>query len=230
MPTTDPAPNNNAMVSNWRYVNSNLLGRNAAYQSKISATGEGLQVLQDQSTAYGIGLTLPFNKTDASPLGFHVAMSTAQAVQSDLVNLIMTTKGERLGNPDFGTNLQRFLFEPNTADIEPLIEEEIREAMSMYQSETGIGIDNINIQIDRKDDRGNTQHVIYVLIKYIVLGDVQSILASLMGRADDPGIYGPTFANYKTTSAELSNMGQGIEMEYPQWIDDGFNDDEFGID
>ncbi len=230
MPTTDPAATSNAMVSDGNYVNSNLLGRTARYQSIISNTGNGLQVLQNQATAYGIGLTLPFNKTDGDPLGFHLAMTTAQAVQSDLVNLIMTNKGERLGNPEFGTNLQRFLFEQNTPDIEPLIEDEIRGAMAVYQSETGIGIDNITIAIDRADNNGNNSHSLRVLIKYAVLGDVQTILTELMGRAGDDSIYGPTFTNYKTTSAELSNLGQPIGHDSPQWIDDGFDTDEFIID
>ena len=110
MPTNDPMPQLGAAYNATTFTNSNLLGRTAAYQSTIGATGQGLQVIQDQSTSYGIGLTLPFSKTDATPFGFHIAMSTAQAVQADLINLVMTQKGERLMNDQFGTNLNRFLF------------------------------------------------------------------------------------------------------------------------
>jgi phage baseplate assembly protein W len=38
---------------------------------------------------------------------------TNQAIKSDLLHLIFTHKGQRLYNPDFGTNLIKFIFEPN---------------------------------------------------------------------------------------------------------------------
>ena len=47
------------------------------------------------------GFFLDLNKTDEN------------AIKSDLMHLILTNKGERLYNPEFGTNLRRFIFEPN---------------------------------------------------------------------------------------------------------------------
>lgn len=38
--------------------------------------------------------------------------SDAEAIKSDLMHLILTLKGQRLYNPDFGTNLLRYIFEP----------------------------------------------------------------------------------------------------------------------
>ncbi len=195
------------------------------YRRLISGnTAAGLQVLQNTSDQYGIGITLPFTSTDASPMGLNIAYSTAQAVQSDLINRIMTQKGERLGNPTFGTDLHKFLFRQNTVDIEPLIEEELKNAMKEYESDTGIGIDNVNISIHRFEDNGAESHTIKAVIQYEVVGDVQQIIVSLM---NNPDIGTSGFSSYKTTSQELSNTGTPLGYTDTQWIDSGFDVDEF---
>tara|TARA_B100000902_G_scaffold263691_1_gene249845 strand:+ start:243 stop:722 length:480 start_codon:yes stop_codon:yes gene_type:complete len=75
-----------------------------------------------------IGIALPleygingfFNKT----------RTTLQQVKYNIQNLLLTQKGERLGNPEFGSNLMKVVFEPDNGDTEALIEEEIRAAIS----------------------------------------------------------------------------------------------------
>ena len=75
-----------------------------------------------------IGIALPleygingfFNKT----------RTTLQQVKYNIQNLLLTQKGERLGNPEFGSNLMKVVFEPDNGDTEDLIEEEIRATIS----------------------------------------------------------------------------------------------------
>jgi len=38
---------------------------------------------------------------------------TSDAIKSDILHVLLTQKGERLFDPEFGTNLYKFLFEPN---------------------------------------------------------------------------------------------------------------------
>ena len=67
-----------------------------------------------------IGVSLPFNKP------FNSTYSTKDQIKSNLINLILTTRGERVMNPLFGTGLRDFLFEGiTTTNIENLNEYEI---------------------------------------------------------------------------------------------------------
>ena len=47
-------------------------------------------------------------------------------------NLLLTRRGERLGNPTFGSDLFAVLFEQEGDDIESKVEEAIRSAMSEW--------------------------------------------------------------------------------------------------
>ena len=41
-----------------------------------------------------------------------VVSKDASAIKQAIVNLLMTNKGERLMNPDYGSDIRRYLFEP----------------------------------------------------------------------------------------------------------------------
>ena len=77
-----------------------------------------------------IGLELPL---DVSPEGIFRRTKTAlQQAKSNIKNLLLTNKGERLGNPTFGTNLLSLAFSQENTDLESRVEEEIRGAMSEF--------------------------------------------------------------------------------------------------
>ena len=88
----------------------------------------GIQNDLDEDTY--IGLELPL---DISPQGvFRRSKTALQQTKSNIKNLLLTQKGERLGNPTFGTNLRSILFEQENTDIEGKIEEEILGAMGEF--------------------------------------------------------------------------------------------------
>ena len=61
-----------------------------------------------------IGVSLPFN----GPAGpFNSTYSTKDQIKSNLINLLLTNKGERIMNPEFGADLGKALFEGITDDI-----------------------------------------------------------------------------------------------------------------
>jgi len=47
-------------------------------------------------------------------------------VMQDLVNALNIRQGEKVGKPSYGTTLWSFVFEPNTADVQFQLENEIR--------------------------------------------------------------------------------------------------------
>lgn len=78
-----------------------------------------------------INITYPFKN---SPKGFFLDLTTTdnQAIKSDLMHLILTRKGQRLYNPDFGTNLLQFIFEPNDNLTFSQIKQEITDVVKKY--------------------------------------------------------------------------------------------------
>ena len=60
-----------------------------------------------QNDKVAVGVTFPF---DGSAV-FNSSYTTKEQVKSNLINLLLTSPGERLMNPDFGVGIRDFLFE-----------------------------------------------------------------------------------------------------------------------
>jgi phage baseplate assembly protein W len=78
-----------------------------------------------------INIAYPFKDSDK---GFFLELNDSpnQAIKSDLMHLILTQKGQRLYNPDFGTNLLKFIFEPNDSLTLFGIKDEITTVVKKY--------------------------------------------------------------------------------------------------
>lgn len=55
----------------------------------------------------GIGIRLPFNEYNV----FTINYTTKEQVKSNLTNYLLTNKGERVFNPEFGADLRKLLFD-----------------------------------------------------------------------------------------------------------------------
>jgi len=66
---------------------------------------------QDVGQKKGIGINVLFNNNTNV---FNQTFTTKEQVKSNLINYILTDKGERFFNPTFGGNLRASLFEPDT--------------------------------------------------------------------------------------------------------------------
>jgi phage baseplate assembly protein W len=83
----------------------------------------------------GLGVSLPFD----GPSGpFNSTYSTKTQIKSNLINLLLTNKGERVFNPEFGANLKTILFEGITEDTSELIKELINFNISIFVPEVQI--------------------------------------------------------------------------------------------
>lgn len=78
-----------------------------------------------------INITYPFKD---SKKGFFLDLNEEDrtAIKSDLMHLILTRRGQRLYLPDFGTELLRFIFEPNDSLTLEGIREEIKKVVKIY--------------------------------------------------------------------------------------------------
>ena len=87
-------------------------------------------IAKDKNEDVYIGVGLPL--THIKNVFFYRTKTSLEQAKSNIKNLLLTKKGERLGNPDFGSDLFRVVFEQEGDDIESKVEEAIRSAMSQW--------------------------------------------------------------------------------------------------
>ena len=84
---------------------------------------------RDLNKNTAIGVKLPFN----APGVFYSTFSTQEQIRYNIVNLVLTSKGERVENPNFGTNVRSQLFQqidPSTfSDLEASLVDDIQTYM-----------------------------------------------------------------------------------------------------
>jgi len=111
-----------------------------------------------------ININFPFKD---SPKGFFLDLTKTddRAIKSDLMHLIMTNKGERFYNPEFGTNLRRYIFEPNDNFTYSQIRDEITETVKKY-------IPNLKIDEVKIDQSPSSEYAAIIRIEYTISQDV----------------------------------------------------------
>ena len=100
-----------------------------------------------------IGLKLPFNRGKSGL--FPQTETTLEQAGSNIKNLLLTAKGERVMQPDFGSRLRELLFEQYTEDLSSRIQEEIQEAISTWLPYINIA----SVNIIQSDEDPNTTSV-----------------------------------------------------------------------
>lgn len=110
---------------------------------------------QDIGQKRGIGISVLFNN-DTSV--FNQTFTTKEQVKSNLVNYILTNKGERFFDPMFGGNLRASLFNPDTSfdNIAARLENEI------YAYVPNIIIRNISVK------KYSDQNLVNIILDYSI--------------------------------------------------------------
>ena len=62
--------------------------------------------------------------------GKKFVLTDAQLVIQDFINALNIPLGSKVGQPDYGTTLWNFVFDPNTLDVQIAIENEVRRVAS----------------------------------------------------------------------------------------------------
>lgn len=97
----------------------------------------------DEFQDYAYGLTLPLSRGNTGY--FAQGFTTIEQAKSNLLNLLLTRKGERVMQPNFGTGLHSILFEQVTDDLSTEIEETITNNVNYWLPY--INIENINVNM-----------------------------------------------------------------------------------
>lgn len=106
----------------------------------------GKKVVKDtepelQSYAYGITLPLKRGNTGFFEQGF----TTYEQAKSNLKNLLLTKRGERVMQPEFGSGLHSLLFEQLDSEFESKLQQTITDVVSYWLPY--ITIDEIDVEM-----------------------------------------------------------------------------------
>ena len=107
------------------------------------------------------GLHYPFTDDEYTKFFVDVNMKPKDKIRSQIMHVIFTPKGQRIRNPEFGTDLIKYIFEPNDVQSWNAVKSEISETVNRWVP--GCSIKDIQVAMSN-DDR----HEIYVRIDYSV--------------------------------------------------------------
>jgi phage baseplate assembly protein W len=103
---------------------------------------------------YAIGITLPIQIGNTA---FNQSFKTADQAKSNIKNLLLTKKYERLMQPEFGSGLQELLFEINDDAFADKLENTIVDTMAIWLPY--ITVDNIDVRQSNELKNSNTVEI-----------------------------------------------------------------------
>ena len=113
-----------------------------------------------------IGISLPFN----GPSGpFNKTYSTKDQIKSNLIDLLLTNKGERVFNPEFGADIKKVLFEGITDDTSALIQNLITTNVNFFIPEVNV----IDVVVEPNTD--NNSYNITLKYSLVISGTADQI-------------------------------------------------------
>lgn len=124
----------------------------------------------DLQARKAVGVSLPFSAATV----FNSTYTTQDALKSNLINFLLTNKGERFLNPDFGAGISRLLFEQSTQQNKDELEATITSGISTWFPEvimTDLQIvyqldDNaVNISMKYKVNQTNIQDQLVINVQ-----------------------------------------------------------------
>lgn len=96
----------------------------------------------------------------SSRTGKTVISIDTKSINNCLKLLITTSKGELLGDPQFGSNLMKLIYEPNDTILQDMVTQDIIETISKYEPRITVTSSMINFNIDI--------NTVYINIQYYV--------------------------------------------------------------
>ena len=116
------------------------------------------------ATGRFININFPFKDSNQ---GFFLDLTSTddQAVKADLLHLLLTRKGQRLYLPDFGTDLLKFIFEPEDGITFEAIKTDINNEIQKYLP---------NLQMDELliEQSPDSEYAVVVTLQYTITDGV----------------------------------------------------------
>lgn len=103
---------------------------------------------------YAVGLALPIQITNVA---FKQNYTEIEQLKSNIKNLLLTKRGERLMNPLFGSGVETVLFEPITDEFEDKVQDIITTSVEKYMP--NVSIDEINVDMSNENKDRNLVNI-----------------------------------------------------------------------
>lgn len=111
-----------------------------------------------------ININYPF-KDSLKGFFLDLTQTDAKAIKADLLHLLLTRKGQRLYNPEFGTRLLEYIYEPYDELTFSEVREEIDTAVKRYLPQ--VSIDNLTVEPSPL-----SEYAVLVTIEYTITDNV----------------------------------------------------------
>lgn len=108
------------------------------------------------------GIRFPFSTDNLEEVYVDLNETLTDKVKSDVLHVLFTPKGQKLRNPDFGTDLIKYLFDPKDDESFDNVKASIKMDIGKYVN--NIEFEDIRILQDENDDRA-----IIVVVEYSVI-------------------------------------------------------------
>jgi phage baseplate assembly protein W len=115
-----------------------------------------------------VGFSLPFN----GPAVFNPTFTTRDQTKSNLINYLLTNRGERVFNPNFGADLRNLLFEQ-------ILDRTTEDLKNRIQNDISIFFPNVvilEIQFDNEPDNNEINFTLTYQIQNFDITDEINIL------------------------------------------------------
>lgn len=114
------------------------------------------------------GIRYPFTLENDDELYMDLNTSSEESLKSRLLHVIFTPKGQRLRNPDFGTDLIKYIHEPEDETTFERLRTDITQQVYRYVPD--VTFKDISIYNDEKSENGKI-----VIIHYSIKSGMKEI-------------------------------------------------------
>jgi phage baseplate assembly protein W len=122
--------------------------------------------------AQTLGITLPLQLENNGYFG--TTKQLLRVLRSNLKNLIMTRKGERLHQPTFGCDIWNFIFEPNVPDTVQNAYASVVSAVEIWMP--FLEIVNVDLENTTDDNINNNRIQMKILFRLRSNQNIQELL------------------------------------------------------
>lgn len=139
----------------------------------------GRKVIKDteeEFDSFAYGITLPIKRGNTGY--FEQAFTSYEQAKSNLKNLLLTRKGERIMQPNFGTGLHSLLFEPMTDEYESKLRDTITRNVSYWLPYINIKDIEVEMTDELKDKNQANLYLQFTVGNQI---DLQEITFTVQG-------------------------------------------------
>lgn len=109
------------------------------------------------------GIKYPFTLENNEELYMDLNTTPEDSLKSRLLHVVFTPKGQRLRNPDFGTDLIKYIHEPSDETTYENLKTDIAEQIYKYVPD--IAFKDISIYDDDKSENGKIVIIHYTIKK-----------------------------------------------------------------